>query len=73
MDTAEPIPTPTPTPTPSPEDLARARAQACSAELQAVLRRHRCRIAPQLTAEPIGTDGGRAILAAAYAIVPEFP
>lgn len=68
METAEPN-----VPSPSPDELARIRAQTCAAELQAVLAKHRCRIVPQLRADPVGTEGARAILAASYAIVPEMP
>lgn len=47
------------------------RAAECYREIQAVLEKHRCRIAPFITApEPVGNDGRRIILGASFGVVP---
>jgi len=54
------------------ETKARERAACCWRELQIVLDRHRCRIVPYLMPlEPVGTSGGRAMVTASFAVIPE--
>lgn len=56
----------------SPEDDARARAQACYAEIAQVLQKHRCIIQAVIQEpEPVGRDGSRVQLQAAYGVIPQ--
>lgn len=54
------------------EDAAERAAQ-CASEIDAALRRHRCRIIPQLdpaNVEPVGVAGNKVQLTATYGIFP---
>jgi len=52
-------------------DQMRQRAEDCGKEIHEVLTRHRCRIIPYLTTpEPVGQDGSRAIIGAAFGVFP---
>lgn len=56
---------------PDPREEARKRAETCGKEIEAVLRKHRCRIVPFLTTpEPVGTDGSKIMLGASFGIYP---
>lgn len=70
--TPEPISiVPPSAPTETPQQ-AHARAQTCHRELQDVLDRHRCRLVPMLTSEPVGSGpGARALVGATYGILPD--
>lgn len=49
---------------------ARDRARACFGEIQRVLDEYGCRIATSISAEPVGNDPGRALLATRWGVVP---
>ena len=60
-------------PQPETADQARARAQQCYQEMDAVLRRHHCRLVPQLhpELEPVGRDGSSGIVRASFGVIPD--
>ena len=58
------------TPRSSPEVL-RARAETCGLEIQRICDQPSCRIQPVLQQiEPIGNDGSRGMVSAAWVVVP---
>lgn len=51
---------------------AKKRAEECTEAVKEALAKHHCRIVPfLLPAEPVGTDGSRALIAASYGIAPD--
>ena len=64
-------PTPAPEPTATARTEAAARAQKCGTAIEKVLAEHGCTILPYLMpAEPVGNDGAKAMISAAYGIFP---
>jgi hypothetical protein len=53
-----------------PREESRNRAEQCGREIEMVLAKHRCRIQPYLTQQPVGNDGSTSIVAASFGIAP---
>ena len=52
---------------------ARDRARRCAEEVDAILRKYRCRIVPQIDQpEPVGTYGACIQIRASYGYIPEI-
>lgn len=63
---------PSPAASKDPRQEAHARAVAADAAVKQVLQHFRCRLVPFLATEPVGQEGGKMLVAAAYGIIPDL-